>query len=206
MARSEQRTVRVDDQVRIVAEAFGAPDDPALLLIGGATWSMDWWDDELCDRLAARGRLVLRYDQRDTGGSTSCPPGAPAYSSADLVTDALAVLDGFDVAQAHVVGLSMGGGLSQRLALEHRNRVATLTLISTTPIDPVENLPAPAPEIQALFAGETPEPAWDDREAVIDHIVEGERPFAGPGKLRRGAGQEHRGTGGRPHRLTSPRA
>jgi hypothetical protein len=37
-----------------------------------------------------------------------------------------------------------------------------------------------APEIQAAFADESPEPDSHDREAVLDHIVEGERPYAGP--------------------------
>ncbi len=179
---STRTTVRVGDDVHLCVEAIGDPARPAVLLIGGATWSMDWWEDGLCRRLADRGRLVVRYDQRDTGESTSCPPGAPGYTGADLVRDAVAVLDGLGIARAHVVGLSMGGGIAQRLALEHRDRLATLTLMSTSPIDPgIEGLPGVAPELQATFAEERPDPDWRDREAVIEHIVEGERPYAGPG-------------------------
>ena len=184
MAHTEQRILGVDEEVQILAEAIGDLADPALLLIGGATWSKDWWEDELCHRLADRGRLVLRYDQRDTGRSTNCPPGAPDYSSADLISDAVAVLDGFEVERAHMVGLSMGGGLAQRLAMERRDRVATLTLISTTPVDPaIEGLPAPTRDIQEVFANESPPPEWNDRGAVIEYIVEGERPYAGPGNF-----------------------
>ena len=174
--------ISVGDGVRICAETFGERGSPSILLIGGATWSMDWWEDELCRRLADRGRLVVRYDQRDTGRSTSYPPGAPGYTSADLAADAIAVLDGLGIERAHVVGLSMGGGIAQRLALEHRDRLATLTLMSTSPIDPgVEGLPGPTPEVQATFTDDGPRPDWRDRDAVIGYIVEGERPFAGPG-------------------------
>jgi pimeloyl-ACP methyl ester carboxylesterase len=175
-------TVEIDDDVQLCVEAMGAVDDPALLLIGGATWSLDWWETGLCHRLVQRRRRIVRYDQRDTGRSTSWPPGSPGYSAADLVGDAVAVLDALAIERAHVVGLSMGGGVAQRLALEHRCRVATLTLIATSPIDSKsEGLPGPTPELQQAFAVERAEPDWADRDAVIDYVVEGERPYAGPG-------------------------
>lgn len=174
--------IRVSDDVHLCVEAIGDRDDPALLLIGGATWSMDWWDRDLCQRLADRGRLVVRYDQRDTGRSTSYPVGSPGYSSDDLVTDAIAVLDGMDLDRVHVVGLSMGGAVAQRLALEYRDRVATLTLIATSPIDPaVAGLPGPTESVLATFADPLAEPDWQDRDAVIHYVVEGERSYAGPG-------------------------
>lgn len=37
---------------------------------------MDWWDDELCEQIAARSHQVVRYDQRDAGRSTNDLPGA----------------------------------------------------------------------------------------------------------------------------------
>ena len=144
----QRRTVQVEDGAEICAEAIGDRDDPAILLIGGAGWSMDWWEDGLCLRLANRGRLVVRYDHRDTGRSTSYPTGAPGYTGANLTTDAIAVLDEFGIERAHVVGLSMGGGIAQELALRHRHRLATLTLMSTTPIDPsIEGLPGMAAQL-----------------------------------------------------------
>lgn len=176
--------IRTDDGAHICAEVIGDRGDPALLLIAGATWSMDWWDDELCRRLAHRGRLVIRYDHRDTGRSTNCPAGSPDYTGTDLVTDAVAVLDALHLDRAHVVGLSMGGGIAQRMALEHRSRVATLTLISTSPVGPGnDGLPPPSPEIQETFSVEEPEPDWTDRDSVVEHILAGERPYAGPGNL-----------------------
>ncbi len=76
-ALGDRTTVTVDDGVQLCVEAIGDRRDPAIRLIGGATWLVDWWEEELCSRLADRGRLIVRYDQRDTGRSTSYPPGAP---------------------------------------------------------------------------------------------------------------------------------
>ena len=45
---------------------------------------MDRWEEPFCERLAAAGRYVIRYDHRDTGGSTAYPPGKPGYTSEDL--------------------------------------------------------------------------------------------------------------------------
>jgi pimeloyl-ACP methyl ester carboxylesterase len=74
--------------IDLCVEAFGDTADPAILLIGGATASMDWWEDELCELLAAGSRFVIRYDHRDTGRSVSYEPGAPQYTFRDLVADA----------------------------------------------------------------------------------------------------------------------
>src|SRR4051794_16299799 len=119
--------------IEVCVETFGEPDDPAVLLIAGGASSMDWWEDEFCRRLAAGGRFVIRYDHRDTGRSTSFPAGAPPYSGSDLAQDALGVLDALGVHRAHVVGLSMGGGLAQRIAVESPHRLLSLTLMSTSP-------------------------------------------------------------------------
>jgi pimeloyl-ACP methyl ester carboxylesterase len=167
----------VANGVELCVQTFGDPESPAILLIGGAASSMDWWEDEFCERLASGPRFVIRYDLRDTGQSVSYEPGAPQYGGLDLVADAVGVLDAFRVARAHVVGISMGGGIAQRLALDHADRVASLTLIATSPGGP--DLPAMSDELASHFAQPAPEPDWSDRAAVIDYIVEGERPFAG---------------------------
>lgn len=185
-------TVELDDGARLCVQTIGDPTDPALLLIGGATWSMDWWEDELCRRIAERGRMVIRYDARDTGRSTSYPAGAPGYRASDLTTDAVAVLDHLAIAQAHVAGLSMGGGIAQSLALEHRSRVATLTLIATSPIDPeIRDLPSPSAQVSSSASAGAREPDWTDRDAAITAIVEGERPYAGPGNFDEPALRAH---------------
>jgi pimeloyl-ACP methyl ester carboxylesterase len=134
---------------------------------------MDWWEDEFCERLAAGSRFVVRYDHRDTGQSVSYEPGAPEYSFRDLAGDALGLLDTLGVSDAHLVGISMGGAMAQLVALDHPDRVASLTLISTAPAAPGPDdpdLPMMSEEARARFA-EAAEPDWSDRAAVIDHLV-----------------------------------
>jgi len=166
--------------VDLCVETFGDPDAPTILLIAGAAASMDWWDAEFCRRLAAGGRFVIRYDHRDTGRSVSYPPGAPGYTGADLVGDAMGVIDTVAGGRAHLVGLSMGGGIAQQIAVEQPHRVATLTLMSTSPIGTDTHLPPMADRLAAVFADPPPEPDWTDRDSIVAYLVEGERPFAGP--------------------------
>ncbi|RSM72514.1 alpha/beta hydrolase [Actinoplanes sp. ATCC 53533] len=119
--------------VDLCLETFGEPDAPAVLLIAAGARSMDWWEEGFCRRLAGGGRFVIRYDHRDTGRSTSFPAGDPPYTQVDMAGDALGVLDALGIARAHIVGLSLGGGLAQRLAVEDPPRLRTVTLISTSP-------------------------------------------------------------------------
>jgi pimeloyl-ACP methyl ester carboxylesterase len=155
----------------LCVQTFGDRVDPAILLVMGAGASMDWWEDEFCERLAAGSRYVVRYDHRDTGQSTSYPPGAPGYTGDDLVADPVALLDVLDLRAAHVVGKSMGGALAQVMALDHPRRVASLTLIATSPAGPDADLPPMPEEARAAF-GAIAEPDWSDREAVIDYLTE----------------------------------
>jgi len=157
--------------VDLCVETFGSPTDPAILLIMGAGASMDWWQDDFCARLAAGPRYVIRYDHRDTGGSTSYPPGEPGYTGDDLVADAAALLAVLGVRRAHVVGQSMGGALAQLLALDHPECVASLTLVATSPAGPDPDLPPMSDEAQAAFAA-IAEPDWSDRAAVIEYLTE----------------------------------
>jgi pimeloyl-ACP methyl ester carboxylesterase len=71
--------------VDLCVETFGDTAGPAILLIHGASASMLWWEEELCERIAASGRYVIRFDNRDTGRSVSYPPGGPEYSLRDIV-------------------------------------------------------------------------------------------------------------------------
>ena len=176
MTRTQRRVVRANG-VDLCVETFGDASSPALLLIAGAACSMDWWEDELCERLASGPRFVVRYDLRDTGQSVSYPPGAPEYTGSDLAADAIGLLDSLGITRAHVVGMSMGGGIAQRLALDHPGRVASLTLMSTSSGGP--GLPPPSDRLQARFAAPPPEPDWSDRDAVVDYLVDDVRAYAG---------------------------
>ncbi len=167
---------------RLCAESFGAENDPTLLLIAGAGSPMDWWDEEFCQQLAGGGRRVVRYDHRDTGGSTSYPVGRPGYSFADLCDDALAVADAFGAARFHAVGVSMGGSIAQTLAVTHPERLLSLTLMATSPAGPGtpdNGLPPMAPRLQEAMRSPLPEPDWADREAVVQYLVDGQRQYAG---------------------------
>jgi pimeloyl-ACP methyl ester carboxylesterase len=179
---TKRRLIRANG-VELCVQTFGDVANPAILLIGGAAMSMDWWDDEFCERLTAGRRFVIRYDHRDTGQSVSYEPGAPQYTGRDLVADAVGLLDALGLEQAHIVGISMGGGIAQDLALEHPVRVASLTLISTSPAVPrgpdKPALPPMSERLASVFAEPAPEPDWSDREAVIDYMIEGERCFSG---------------------------
>lgn len=163
-------TIRADG-VEIATEAFGDPAHPPVLLIMGAMASMLWWPDAFCRQLAEQGRFVIRYDNRDTGLSTAWEPGKPTYSFDDMVDDAVRVLDGYGFAAAHVVGMSMGGAVAQRAALDHPGRVLSLTAISTSPVAmDTSHLPSPSQAYQD-HAGQAGDVNWSDREQAIGAMV-----------------------------------
>jgi pimeloyl-ACP methyl ester carboxylesterase len=164
--------------VELCTEPFGDPADPPILLVMGVGASMLWWDEGFCRMLAERGRFVVRYDHRDTGRSTTWPPGKPEYTGADLVADALGVLDAYDIPAAHVVGVSAGGAFAQHLALGSPDRVLTLTLISTSPVTPVAvELPPATERFRQFFAAA--EVDWADERSVVDYLVGYARVLAG---------------------------
>jgi pimeloyl-ACP methyl ester carboxylesterase len=158
----------------ICVQAFGKSSDPTILLNHGAGASMLWWEDALCTMIASHGRHVIRFDNRDTGRSTAYPPGEPGYSMNDLVLDSLAILDTFGIARAHVVGRSMAGGMAMGLAVDHPNRVASVTLASTTTGD--ESLP---PMSDEFIRYTSKEPDFSNREAMIEYITGLMRVFSG---------------------------
>ncbi|MEU4620866.1 alpha/beta hydrolase [Actinoplanes sp. NPDC023801] len=180
--------------IQVCVETFGEPVDSPMLLMAGDASSMDWWDDEFCRRLAAGRRFVIRYDHRDTGRSTSYPAGAPAYSGADLMYDALGVLDALRVPAAHLVGFSLGAALAQRIAVHHPSRVLSLTLISTG-VD--GGAPASSPvtvggpvtvSAGTVTAGvrtveaptTTDETDWSNRKAAVARMIDEVRECGGP--------------------------
>ncbi|WP_404383702.1 alpha/beta fold hydrolase [Knoellia locipacati] len=167
------------DEVELCVQTVGEPDHPAILLIHGAAASMVGWEDGLCERLASRGRFVIRYDQRDTGRSTVSTGGRPAYDMRDLADDALGILDVLGVERAHVVGRSMSGGTALILAVDHPDRVASVTFMSTTTGG--DDLPGPSPAF--LRAVEAPAPDVDDRAAWVEWVVEVIRAYNGESPL-----------------------
>ena len=182
-----EQMVAVADGVELCVQTAGDPGDPAILLIHGACASMVWWEGELCERIAAGGRLVIRYDQRDVGRSTSFPVGEPGYAMSDLARDAVAVLDALGVDRAHVVGRSMSGGTALFLALDHADRVASVTFMSTTTAD--DGLPSPTPEFGAATDIEAPDvtdtAAWVEYATTMVMAYHGTSPLADEDHVRR---------------------
>ncbi|MFK4545927.1 pimeloyl-ACP methyl ester carboxylesterase [Streptomyces tendae] len=165
-------TVSVND-IALGIESFGADDAPLVLLVGGTT--MLSWPDALCERLAAGGRRVVRYDLRDSGASTTADPEAPAYTLRDLAADAAALPGVLGAGPAHLAGIGVGGMVAQVAALDHPGAFSALTLVGTravAPGPPDEDLPDhDEATMGRLFA--RPMPDWTRREAVAEFAATG---------------------------------
>lgn len=165
-------TVRANG-VELGVQSFGDAADPLVLLAGGTT--MLSWPDSLCERLAAGGRRVVRYDLRDSGASTTRDPHAPAYDLRDLAADAAALVTALGGETAHLGGIGVGGMVAQIAALDHPDVFSALTLVGTRPVAPGpvdDDLPDhDAETMQALFSRPTPD--WTDRGAVADFATDG---------------------------------
>jgi pimeloyl-ACP methyl ester carboxylesterase len=165
--------------VALFTESFGNPSDPALLLIMGAMASAVWWPEEFCRQLADRGRYVIRYDHRDTGRSVSYTAGQIEYSVEDLADDGVGVLDAYGIERAHLIGMSLGGFLSQLVALKYPHRVLSLTLIASERLGPSDpDMPPMDPKVAAYHAQATALD-WTDKEAVVEYGVGAWRLLAG---------------------------
>jgi pimeloyl-ACP methyl ester carboxylesterase len=171
------------DGVELATQAFGDPSHPPIVLVMGSTASMLWWPEGFCRHLASRSRHVIRYDNRDTGLSTTWEPGKPGYTFADMADDVVRVMDGYGLAAAHVAGMSMGGLIAQKAALDHPERVLSLTAISTSPtgID-TSHLPQTTQAYQE-HAAEGANVDWSDREQVIRYIAKDMQMLAGPAHI-----------------------
>ncbi|HET6687514.1 MAG TPA: alpha/beta fold hydrolase [Jiangellaceae bacterium] len=160
--------------VELGVETYGNRAGPAIVLVAGAAASMLWWDAELCERIAAGTRYVIRYDHRDTGRSTSYPPGQPAYSFTDLTLDMLGIQDALGIERAHLVCQSMFGGIGLIAGVDHPDRVASLTFVSSSTGE--AGLPPPSDE----FAKGLPaEPDPTDAASVVEYVVGSTRSYAG---------------------------
>ncbi|MCC5989494.1 MAG: alpha/beta hydrolase [Pararhodobacter sp.] len=180
-AANEVNEVRVVEHqgIRLATEAFGDPNNPPVLLIMGATASMLGWPDAFCTALAEHGLHVIRFDHRDTGESTTVPPGEAKYAVEDLADDAFAILDAYGMDKANLVGMSLGGYIAQMLAVTKPERVASLTLIASEPLGwDGKALPHISQEFLDHF-GALSSLDWSDRAAVADFLIESERLCAG---------------------------
>ena len=144
---SEELFAPVSPEIELCYQTFGNPDDEPVLLIMGLGGPMTWWDPDFCRGLAARGRYVIRFDNRDSGRSSRVRervgrttlirawtgrPVHPPYTLEDMARDGFGLLEHLGLDSAHVVGISMGGMVAQRMAIARPRQVRSLTSIMST--------------------------------------------------------------------------
>jgi pimeloyl-ACP methyl ester carboxylesterase len=176
-------------EIEIAYETFGVEGDPPLLLIMGLATQMLGWLDEFCARLADAGHHVIRFDNRDIGLSTHLHDSPPVdlaalmsgdassapYNLSDMARDTVGLLNALGLRSAHVVGASMGGMIAHTMAIEHPERVRSLTSIMSTTGD--RSVGQPTPEaIRVLLAPRPP-----DRQGTIERVVANYRVIGSPG-------------------------
>jgi pimeloyl-ACP methyl ester carboxylesterase len=184
----EVRTAACDG-VEIAYELFGRPADPPILLIHGLATQMLGWPDGLCRMLADRGHAVIRFDNRDVGLSThfhDAPPvdvpallrgdvSTASYRLSNMARDTTGLMDALELDSAHLVGASLGGTIAQTVAIEHPERVRTLTSIMSTTGDPAVGQPT-REALAAILA-----PPASDREGFIARTVRAYEVVGSPG-------------------------
>jgi pimeloyl-ACP methyl ester carboxylesterase len=155
----------------------GDPADPPLLLVNGYTSQLISTQPGYVDQLVAQGLFVIQFDNRDVGLSTKLDgqrvsPGAVLtaslqgdplppvpYTLSDMAADGIGLLDHLGIERAHIVGSSMGGMIVQTMAIEHPDRIASVTSVMSSPGDPRVGRPTPEAR-DALLA--PPPPGRDD--------------------------------------------
>ena len=174
----------IDIEVEDTGAGGAQAGQPVVLLIMGLGMQLVSWPIEMIDGLVNAGYRVIRHDNRDVGLSQHFNHlGAPnliwaqlklkmglsvrpPYTLKDMADDAVGVLDALKVDRAHVVGMSMGGMIAQRVALSAPQRVASLTSIMSS--SGARGLPeARSDVIRALFS----RPAGPGLDATVDHYV-----------------------------------
>lgn len=167
-------------------EEFGRPSDPPLLLVMGLGAQMITWDEGFCEAIAAKGFRVIRFDNRDVGLSShldehgmpdlariAAGEAHPPYRLDDMAADGAHLLDALGIERAHIVGASMGGMIAQLMAINHPDKVLSLTSIMSLT---GQGAVPPTAEAQVALTS----PPQFEREAHIEQAVRNGRIFAGP--------------------------
>jgi pimeloyl-ACP methyl ester carboxylesterase len=174
--------IEVEDSASAVADPAHKL-RPAVLLIMGLGGQLVDWSDDFVQALLAVGYRVIRFDNRDAGLSTALDHlgnpkvvwtmaklhlglhPQPPYPLNDMALDAVGVLDALGIARAHIVGLSMGGMLAQRMAIAAPERVLSLASIMSS--SGAKGLPGPRPHVLKVMMRK---PAGSDEASVVQNI------------------------------------
>ena len=185
--------IEVEDTAEINPQDTEAYTRPAVLLIMGLGMQLIAWPPQLVDELVDAGFRVIRMDNRDIGLSQHFDhlgkPNLlvagikyklglrlrPPYTLEDMAKDALGVLDALGVASAHIVGVSMGGMVAQRVAIASPQRVLSLTSIMSS--SGAKGLKQARHEVTRVLLSR---PASTELEAVVDHYVKLYRTIGSP--------------------------
>ncbi len=146
------------DELEFWSESFGSKENSPIILIMGSGGQGILWPTEFCEELAQHDYFVIRYDNRDTGLSTSFNFETHPYTLLDMTNDVVSIMDYYHLQNAHVVGGSMGGNIAMLLGAHFPERVRSLTLmVTTTDMRPAldafqgiasnHTLPAPEPRV-----------------------------------------------------------
>lgn len=162
--------------VELEYEVFGDHHPETILLINGLGSQMTRWPEPFCARLVARGYRTIRFDNRDVGLSTWLE--GRAYTLSDMAADAVAVLDAAAVERAHVAGVSMGGMITQKVAIAYPHRVLSITSIMSAPgVGPALQS---TPEAAEVLNSVPPDPQADF-ERFLAHGVRNAQVIGSPG-------------------------
>ena len=184
-------TYATSANVSIYYETFGEATSPALLMVNGLGAQCINFDVELCQLFVDRGFFVIRFDNRDVGLSTQFDEFTPSfidvvtalregrvpsvpYRLSDMANDAVTVLDALHIERAHVMGTSLGGMIVQQMAIDHPNRLLSMTSIMSTTGD--TDVGHPSPAVAVLFYGARS----TERATVIANRVELDRLCGSP--------------------------
>lgn len=115
----------------IWCETFGIKKNPCILLIMGGGCQGICWGESFCEKLASQGFFVVRFDNRDTGFSTSYSKKCP-YNLMDMAKETVELLKVLGISKAHICGISMGGAIAQLIAFSFPSYVSTIILMATT--------------------------------------------------------------------------
>jgi pimeloyl-ACP methyl ester carboxylesterase len=125
--------------IELYFETFGKETDPPVVLIMGLDAQCLMWSAAFIEPIVKAGFQVIRFDNRDIGLSTWIENWKKTnpYSLEDMAKDVVGLLDFLKIEKAHFIGASMGGMITQRLAISHAERVLSITCImsSAYPLD-----------------------------------------------------------------------